>query len=162
MFWVAHVSRSHRMSIAWEEPVVAASGPCPRSGHTFTACGGRFFLFGGIGRLEGKAQSFNDFYELDSSSGDEYKWRQITSSTVPPRRARHCAVAVDDRHLLVFGGLDKRSRYNDAWIYSLDDKEWSQLNFEGPCPEPRAHFTATKFGSRVLVFGGYGGNGQVS
>jgi dynein heavy chain len=62
---------------------------------------------------------------------------------------------------LVFGGLDKRIRYNDAWIFSLEDKEWSQLQFEGPCPEPRAHLTATKFGSKVVFFGGYGGAGQV-
>lgn len=44
-------------SVSWEEPVVSGSGPCPRSGHTFTSCGGRFFLFGGTGRLDGKLQT---------------------------------------------------------------------------------------------------------
>lgn len=63
---------------------------------------------------------------------------------------------------MVFGGLDKRIRYNDVWLYSIEDREWMQIDSEGPLPEPRAHFTATKFGSRILVFGGYGGNGQVS
>lgn len=70
---------------------------------------------------------------------------------------------VDDKRLLVFGGLDKRIRYNDAWLFHTDTKDWVQLQLpEGaPCPEPRAHFTATKVGSRVLLFGGYGGSGQV-
>ncbi len=31
----------------------------------------------------------------------------------------------------------------------------------GGVPEPRAHFTATRFGSRIFIFGGYGGSGQV-
>lgn len=31
------------------------SGPCARSGHTLTACGGKFYLFGGTGRLDGEA-----------------------------------------------------------------------------------------------------------
>ena len=32
---------------------------------------------------------------------------------------------------------------------------------EGTGPEERAHFTATKFGNRIFIFGGYGGSGQV-
>ena len=68
---------------------------------------------------------------------------------------------IDDKRLLVFGGLDKRTRYNDAWLFHTDSKEWLQLQLQGPCPEPRAHFTATKFGSKVYLFGGYGGAGQV-
>jgi hypothetical protein len=63
--------------------------------------------------------------------------------------------------MLVFGGLDKRSRYNDAWLFHTDSKTWEQLQMHGPCPEPRAHFTATKVGSTVYLFGGYGGSGQV-
>eukprot|EP00877_Chromochloris_zofingiensis_P015255 jgi/Chrzof1/9984/Cz04g22250.t1 len=149
------------MSIVWEEPVVTGQGPCARSGHTFTSCGGRFLLFGGTGRLDGKAQALNDFYELDTNSPEEYKWRQITCATAPPPRARHCAIAIDDKRLLVFGGLDKRTRFNDTWIFSFDDKEWIQLPADGQVPEPRAHFTATKFGNRIFIFGGYGGSGQV-
>lgn len=68
---------------------------------------------------------------------------------------------LDDKRLLVFGGLDKRTRYNDAWVFSTDTKEWAQLQLQGPCPEPRAHFTATKIGPKVYLFGGYGGAGQV-
>jgi len=68
---------------------------------------------------------------------------------------------VDDKRMLVFGGLDKRTRYNDAWLFLTDSKEWVQLQLQGPCPEPRAHFSATKIGSKVFLFGGYGGAGQV-
>jgi hypothetical protein len=33
---------------------MAGQAPCARSGHTLTACGGKFFLFGGTGRLDGE------------------------------------------------------------------------------------------------------------
>lgn len=68
---------------------------------------------------------------------------------------------IDDKRLLVFGGLDKRTRYNDVWLFHTDSKEWEQLQVQGSCPEPRAHFTATKVGPRVYLFGGYGGAGLV-
>ncbi len=72
---------------------------------------------------------------------------------------------LDDKHLLVFGGLDKRTRYNDVWVLDFDEKAWSQVDVtadeEHGCPEPRAHFTATRFGKKVFIFGGYGGSGQV-
>ena len=68
---------------------------------------------------------------------------------------------IDEKHLLIFGGLDKRIRYNDVWVYDLDQKGWSLVQVEGTPPDPRAHFTATKFGSRIFIIGGYGGSGQV-
>lgn len=46
------------------------------------------------GVFAGRAQSFNDLYELDTSSAEEYKWKQIISSPAPSPRARHCTVAV--------------------------------------------------------------------
>ena len=68
--------------------------------------------------------------------------------------------------MLVFGGLNKRTRYNDVWVLNLEDKAWTQIEATpdeegGGVPEPRAHFTATKFGNRIFVFGGYGGSGNV-
>jgi hypothetical protein len=68
--------------------------------------------------------------------------------------------------MLVFGGLNKRTRYNDVWVLNVEDKAWQQVEVTpdeegGGAPEPRAHFTATLFGTRVFIFGGYGGSGQV-
>lgn len=73
---------------------------------------------------------------------------------------------LDDKRMLVFGGLNKRTRYNDVWVLNLEEKAWTQIEATpdvegGGVPEPRAHFTATKFGDRIFVFGGYGGSGNV-
>eukprot|EP00955_Chlamydomonas_euryale_P009188 98566-Chlamydomonas_euryale.AAC.2 len=86
----------------------------------------------------------------------------------PPHScAAHAYTQVSSRQLLIFGGLNKRTRYNDVWVLDMDEphKEWKQVEVaadeEHGCPEPRAHFTATRFGQMVFVFGGYGGYGQV-
>lgn len=36
---------------------------------------------------------------------------------------------IDDKHLLVFGGLNKRTRYNDIWVLNWDDKAWTKVGF---------------------------------
>jgi dynein heavy chain len=68
---------------------------------------------------------------------------------------------IGNQHLLVFGGLNKRERYSDVWVLSLEDRVWTKVDVQGQGPEARAHFTATRFGQRIFIFGGYGGSGQV-
>jgi dynein heavy chain len=107
-------------SIYWEVPPITGEVPCPRSGHTFTAVGEHFLLFGGCGRVDGeytcgscctqfnpaaenlhtgaaytgKATAFNDLHDLDTTDPDEYKWREVSTTNPPPARAKHAAIAV--------------------------------------------------------------------
>eukprot|EP00798_Chlamydomonas_sp_ICE-L_P023007 gene23007-30199_t len=150
-------------SIYWEPvPVTGDVFPAPRSGHSFTTLGERFILFGGNGRLGGKPQALNDLWELDMSEPEEIKWKELSiGGPAPSARARHTSVAVDDARMVVFGGLDKNKRFNDVWVFNCDEKSWTLKEIEGAAPEPRAHFTATRFGTRILIFGGYGGCGEV-
>ena len=69
---------------------------------------------------------------------------------------------ISDQELLVFGGLNQRIRYNDVWILNVEDKKWTKVDVEGEQPLSRAHHTATLHAgsNRLLIFGGYGGNGQ--
>jgi hypothetical protein len=72
---------------------------------------------------------------------------------------------LDDRRLLILGGIDRRTRFNDAWLFDAATDggkgSWARIDAAGPAPSPRAHFSATRCGERVFVFGGYGGGGQV-
>ena len=73
----------------------------------------------------------------------------------------HCCLSqLDQKHLLVFGGINRRTRYDDVWLLNVAEKKWEQPTIEGPSPAARAHHTATKCGNKVLVFGGYAGNGR--
>lgn len=43
----------------------------------------------------GKAQAFNDLWELDTSDPDEYRWKELAvTGTLPPARGRHAAIQV--------------------------------------------------------------------
>ena len=67
---------------------------------------------------------------------------------------------LDQKRLLIFGGINRRTRYDDVWLLNVADKKWEQPTIDGPCPAARAHHTATKCGNKILVFGGYAGNGR--
>ncbi len=67
---------------------------------------------------------------------------------------------VGEKQLIIFGGIDKRNRFSDLWLFSLEDANWSQVKAEGTGPDPRGHCSATRVGDKVYVFGGYGGYGQ--
>jgi dynein heavy chain len=62
--------------------------------------------------------------------------------------------------------VDRRARFSDVWVYDATADggkgSWSLADTgPGPAPEPRAHFSATRVDDRIIVFGGYGGGGQV-
>lgn len=96
----------------WEQPTISGIVPEARAGHTFTYIGGRNLLFGGCGRKDGstmsyfpkpscfvvlgKAQAFNDLYELAPQGEDGFTWKTvpIDSHLSPLPRARHVAVSV--------------------------------------------------------------------
>ena len=63
-------------------------------------------------------------------------------------------MALDDKHLLVFGGIDNKTRYDDTWLLNIKTGSWQQVAVDGPRPPARAHHTATKIGNRIYVFGG--------
>ena len=118
------------------------------------------------------AQSFNDLYEFEPGE-DESKWTTVVTTNAPPPRARHVSFAIDENNMLIFGGVDKRNRFSDLWVYNCPTKTWSLVEADGYehvdeegttrviKPGARAHFTATKFANRIIIYGGYGGAGIV-
>lgn len=189
-------------SLFWEQVKAIGDVPAPRSGHSFTKVGTRYLLFGGMGCqselcgdslsklklqktrcycrrsllllmfADGKAQAFNDIYEFEPGD-DESKWTLISAVNPPAARARHAAFALDDENLLIFGGVNKRDRYDDLCVYNCPSKTWSNVQAQGYShvsesgvtavirPGPRAHFTAAKATNQIFIFGGYGGAGIV-
>ena len=71
-----------------------------------------------------------------------------------------CAVQLDQSKMLIFGGVNHRTRYDDLWMLNLVEKSWTQVKPDGKGPAARAHHSATKCGNKIFVFGGYGGNGR--
>ena len=59
----------------------------------------------------------------------------------PAPRARHTAVPLDGRRLLVWGGLDSKQRFQDLWVLDVTAKQWAAVEAQGTPPPARAHHT---------------------
>jgi hypothetical protein len=119
-------------------------------------------LFGGSGLVEsGTADYFADVYIARVMPTDgSVLWQPVAvEGSVPPARARHSAVALDARRMLIWGGMEHKQRFNDCWILDIKAGQWTAAEVSGSPPAPRAHHTTCKLGSKVFIFGGYGGSG---
>lgn len=125
-----------------------AAAPPPRAGHTFTtlAGGDTHVLFGGSGQgAGGRAASLADAHvcRVAPDSG-AVAWAPLAvEGPAPPARARHTAVALDSKRMLVFGGLVQpdKTRLNDVWILDVGARRWEAAAPEGGPPPARAHHT---------------------
>lgn len=64
----------------------------------------------------------------------------------PAPRARHTAVPLDGRRLLVWGGLDSKQRFQDLWLLDVAAKQWAAVEVQGAPPPARAHHTGRRLG----------------
>lgn len=144
------------MAVSWAAACAGATSstepscaPAPRSGHTFTTLTGGdvHVLFGGSGQgrtASSKAASALNDVHICSVAPDNgaVTWAPLAvQGPSPPPRARHTAVALDARRMLVFGGLDQKVRFNDCWVLDVTARSWSAAQVAGTPPLPRAHHT---------------------
>lgn len=76
----------------------------------------------------------------------------------PPCRA-HTSTLVD-RKLIVFGGGEGPTYYNQLYILDTVTYRWTHPDIKGELPPPRRAHTAVFYRSCLYVFGG--GNGQAA
>jgi hypothetical protein len=117
----------------------------------------RLLLFGGFSY----PNHLNETWELTLSGAPT--WRQLspTGPVPPPRRGQTMIYDPSDDEVLVFGGYDDNTFFNDVWALSFEGghEHWNQLHPTGVGPGPRYGSSATLDPVRrqMLVFGGYDG-----
>ena len=151
-----------------------AGSPSPRSGHSinFSPQITKSIIFGGCGiSADGHSQEvFNETWFL--TTGDSPLWELVdVMGDVPQARWRHTATLLPDGgNLLIFGGLNKGKRFNDAYVLDVAKCEWNIKECNGTPPPPRSHHTANLIQfepedelelpkHKVCIVGGYGGPG---
>ena len=95
------------------------------------------------------------------------EWEKIVPKTNyrPPRRSGHTINSVDDL-IFLFGGCiydegferdESRARTsNTLYTFDLNAKEWKKPKLgSSEVPSPRWHHTATRFDSKLVIFGGF-------
>jgi hypothetical protein len=151
--WLLIESTSSSMLYGYS-PATRGVTPAGRGGHAMTHFGDSVVVHGGISGSRWR----NDAHRLDLTT---YRWHSIkTVGEEPCARCYHTAVTVDDAMIVVFGGNDVDSTFNDVFVLrtaSLNEKwTWERMSVTGEIPRARTGHTATMVSSRhMMVVGGW-------
>ncbi len=143
------------------------AGPSQRWKHSaiFDSELNRVVFFGGKGSVD----CLNDVWAL---SLNDLSWSQIsTSGQVPTIRQSHSAIYDPvNKRMIVFGGTNPSSVFNDLYSLDLSTYVWTQLSPGGTLPNVRWNHTAiynptdssmVVFAGRQLFTGAYKTTGQI-
>jgi Galactose oxidase, central domain len=101
----------------------------------------------------------NRVWQLSLSGAEP--WHVIEAGDGPTARCAHSAVYDRiRRRMIVFGGRDAFTTYEDAWALSLDGvPRWEHLEVQGAGPGARSGHSAVydPVGDRIVMFGGSDG-----
>ncbi|KAK9810033.1 hypothetical protein WJX72_003716 [[Myrmecia] bisecta] len=76
-----------------------------------------------------------------------------TSGPCPSKRDTHTASLVGSK-MVMFGGSDGKTSYNEVYVCDLRTLEWSVPKVWGSPPRPRDSHSAVVYGQSIIVFGG--------
>jgi len=137
--------------------------PAPRArvGMDALSNGTQAILFGGREgfRFLGD-RYYNDIHVFDAS---RMEWIEVKNRgfTNPPPRSGHSAHIVNDRQLMIFGGLeDSKQYYNDTWLFDLPSETWVRPPYASvskPCA--REDQASCRFNNNVVIYGGQSDKG---
>lgn len=157
---VAPVVDTNKYTLSWVERVGVGS-PGPRYGHAmaYDSDRGVTVFFGGeFSEVGGDPECFNDTWEYDGVS-----WKRIAiEGPTPPPRSRH-AMCYDNllNTVILFGGRNQDTYYNDVWNYEstgLLTGRWVPVDYlsEDIRPGPIAAHTMIfqYFEGKAIVAGG--------
>jgi N-acetylneuraminic acid mutarotase len=155
----------------WSRLQARGEIPSRRSGALGTEYGGKMYVFGGY---EGREQQyFNTIHCFDFEAcewtlvrpaGGEPARALVASNTSQPAtrphpRTDHCLIGHAGQ-LVVFGGYDGSTRFNDSWSFDLSSRRWRELaTRQRPEDKPSRRFghSGVVFGGRLWAFGGWDG-----
>jgi host cell factor len=102
----------------WHKMNCSGDIPAPRYGHCAHIFGSNMFVFGGFG--PGR-KLFNDVAVLDLIS---WTWSIVnTNSKAPSGRLFHASEQVG-RRIVIHGGWDGETSFDDLWIFNTDSFTW--------------------------------------
>ena len=141
----------------WEALVPAGTPPVARIRHTAIAdpLRGRMIVFGGS--RFAPTVMLDDLWSLSFATPNVWS-PVVAAGTAPSPRRGHSAIydPVGDR-MIVFGGRDASTVFNDTWTLSMSSPEtWAPLAAVGPSPPPMHEHTAIydPVANRMIVVGG--------
>jgi N-acetylneuraminic acid mutarotase len=139
---------------AWTDLNPAGPVPAGGTGQTlvYDPSTQKVILFGGKGETGPSNETWtytpgtNSWDKLDPSGG-----------TPSPRSAHSMVYDSVTRRLIMFGGWNETTCFNDTWAYDPVQNEWTRIDVEGPKPDTRWGHAAAydETTGRVIIFGGW-------
>jgi N-acetylneuraminic acid mutarotase len=144
----------------WEAIEPTNDPPAARLGGSvaYVSQDNKLLLFAG---WTGGSKYLNDIWSYDLAAN---AWSKLKpQGTLPPARASQ-AMAYDPvtKKLIVFGGYDGTTYYNDTWAYDVADNTWTALTPSGVAPAARQGHSLVydPASKKMILFGGYSGTAQ--
>eukprot|EP00004_Rigifila_ramosa_P019012 TRINITY_DN4798_c0_g1_i1.p1 TRINITY_DN4798_c0_g1~~TRINITY_DN4798_c0_g1_i1.p1 ORF type:complete len:1400 (-),score=345.14 TRINITY_DN4798_c0_g1_i1:632-4831(-) len=142
--------------------VGAANGPSPRYAHSCTAVNENVLVVFG-GREGGKFHDDLSIFRIDTlqwstvSQNPQQAWPRARYGHSFTTYAGPVGGGSNSTPLLIlFGGYgDLSSVFNDVWLFNTASLTWQNLKPTGETPPARGSHTATLFGSKLFIFGGF-------
>eukprot|EP00051_Salpingoeca_urceolata_P008483 m.106387 g.106387 ORF g.106387 m.106387 type:complete len:548 (-) comp15773_c0_seq1:74-1717(-) len=138
-----------------------------RSYHSMTERRGELIVWGGVHpNPHPHPDSCSD--QLFIFNIEQENWyRPLVVGTPPCPRSGHSATLIDGNTLVIFGGWDSPTCFNDTYLLDLSTFEFSKLQPTGQAPSPRSWHVACVLPKhlgeqRLLVYGGYDGEDALS
>jgi len=118
---------------------------------------GRTVLYGGVTSEtlpDGTRVAAKDTWEWD---GQNQKWRRIAAAGAMPPGGGAMTYDAERKHVVLFGGLDGRTRSTDTWAW--DGRSWRKLAETGPAGRNGHAMVFDRRARVILLFGGTPGGG---
>jgi len=137
----------------WCEIRANGRPPPARSGAQAVVWNGAVWFFGGYTKKDG--DYFNDVFTFDIATST---WDIVATPGESPQKRTDHSVCLFSSSMLVFGGSDGRSRFNDLWELNLSERRWTRiLTQQMAAPRSRFAHTAVMYNNAMFVFGGWDG-----
>ncbi|EFA76396.1 Kelch repeat-containing protein [Heterostelium album PN500] len=134
--------------LCWIEIKASGEKPSPRYQHTSTVIGKYIYLIGG---QEFPEKRFNDIFRYDTES---YTFERISPRMgIPPKFARHSAVAIESK-IFTFGGFNGFNKHFNLCVYDTIEDSWEYIDSKGEIPIPRTNHAASVIGKNMYIYGG--------
>jgi N-acetylneuraminic acid mutarotase len=146
--------------MTWEPITATGDLPAARLGGSvvYVAEGNNLLLFGG---WAGGSKYLDDTWSFDLTAG---AWSRLASQGAGPSARASQAMAYDPvaNKVIVFGGYDGTTYYNDTWAYDMAGEAWTALSPSGVAPAARQGHSLVydPQSKKMILFGGYDGTAQ--
>ncbi|KAI8872380.1 galactose oxidase [Ramicandelaber brevisporus] len=137
-------------SLIWSKPQQMGDIPCRRRAHTSFYHNGFFYVHGG----GDGTKALSDLYQSNPQQ-PRAVWKRVNMhGQLPPSRGYHTSTLVRDK-LLVYGGANGTTSYEDCHVLDLLTYEWRQARI--PRSDKRLAHSSVLVGSYLYVIGGHTG-----